>query len=283
MLKKPFSNNKAAMTLYSDLLAGIKIRIRQGQNRAVMSANAEMLCLYWDIGRMITVRQDAEGWGAAVIPRLAIDLRNELPEIKGFSERNMRRMIQFYREYPGLFLNWPRLVAKLDDSAAPPEIRPQPVAEIDPNNSAQPAKVPEETQIVQQAVAQLPWAHNVILIQKLKDLPTRLWYARQAIAQGWSRDTLTAMIKSYAHKRQGAAVTNFDMRLPEPHAKLAKDTLKDPYIFDFLTLDKPIGISEYELTRALPDNLKSVLPTIEEIEAELSAGLREKEKRRSDD
>ncbi len=80
-MKKPFSNNKAVMTLYSDLLAGIKIRIRQGQNRAVMSANAEMLCLYWDIGRMITVRQDAEGWGAAVIPRLAIDLRNELPEI----------------------------------------------------------------------------------------------------------------------------------------------------------------------------------------------------------
>ena len=67
---------------------------------------------------------------------------------------------------------------------------------------------------MQRTVAQLPWAHNVILIQKLNDLPTRLWYARQAIAQGWSRDTLTAMIKSNAHKRQGAAVTNFDLRLP---------------------------------------------------------------------
>ena len=106
---------------------------------------------------------------------------------------------------------------------------------------------------------------------------------RACIEQGWGRDILAVMIKSNAHGRQGAAVTNFDMRLPEPHAQLAKDTLKDPYIFDFLTLDKPIGISEYELTRALPDNLKSVLPTIEEIEAELSAGLREKEKKRSDD
>lgn len=106
---------------------------------------------------------------------------------------------------------------------------------------------------------------------------------RACIEQGWGRDILAIMIKSNAPDRQGAAVTNFDMRLPEPHAQLAKDNLKDPYIFDFITLDKPIGISEYELTRALPDNLKSVLPTIEEIEARLPAGLQEKKKRRIND
>jgi predicted nuclease of restriction endonuclease-like (RecB) superfamily len=225
-MKKLFFNNKPAMTLYGDLLAGIKIRIRQAQNRAVMSANAEMLCLYWDIGRMVAEKQDAEGWGTAVIPRLSLDLRSDLPKIKGFSERNIRRMIQFYKEYPGLFLNWPRPVAKLGDAAASPDFRPQPVAKFDPNDSAQPAQGLGEDQVVQ-----LPWAHNVILIQKLKDLPTRFWYARQAIAQGWSRDTLAAMIKSHAYKRQGAAVTNFDMRLQEPHAQLAKATLKDPYRF----------------------------------------------------
>jgi len=83
-------------------LAGIKIRIRQAQNRAVMSANAEMLCLYWDIGRMVAVKQDTEGWGAAVIPRLSLDLRSDLPEIKGFSERNIGRMIAFFRTYPDM-------------------------------------------------------------------------------------------------------------------------------------------------------------------------------------
>jgi len=66
-MKKPFSNNKAVVTLYSDLLAGIKIRIRQAQNQAVMSANAEMLCLYWDIGRMITVFAAASGWENTVL------------------------------------------------------------------------------------------------------------------------------------------------------------------------------------------------------------------------
>ena len=152
-MKKLFFNNKPAMTLYSDLLAGIKIRIRQAQNRAVMSANAEMLCLYWDIGRMVAEKQDAEGWGTAVIPRLSLDLRSDLPKIKGFSERNIRRMIQFYKEYPGLFLNWPRPVTKLGDAAASPDFRPRPVAEFDPNDSAQPAQGLGEDQVVQRVVA----------------------------------------------------------------------------------------------------------------------------------
>ena len=148
--------------------------------------------------------------------------------------------------YSDLFVILQRPVAELPDTPVTERIQPQPVAEIDPNDPAQPTQGLEEIQIVQRVVAQLPWAHNVILIQKLKDLPTRFWYGRQAIAQGWSRDTLAVMIKSHAHKRQGATVTNFDMRLPEPHAKLAKDTLKDPYIFDFLTMDKPFRERELE-------------------------------------
>ena len=92
-MKKTLPGDKTVMKRYGDLLADIKTRIRQAQNRAVMSANTEMLRMYWDIGRMITAKQDAEGWGAAVIPRLAVDLRNDLPEIKGFSERNIGRMI----------------------------------------------------------------------------------------------------------------------------------------------------------------------------------------------
>ena len=394
-MKKPLPGDKAVMKRYGDLLADIKTRIRQAQNRAVMSANAEMIRMYWDIGYMVAKRQGLEGWGKGLLRRLAVDLKNEFPEIQGFSERNLQLMIQFQKEYPYLFVIPQRLVAELPGTSVSERIRPQPVAEIDPNDPAQPTQGSEETQIVQRVVAQLPWAHNVILIQKLKDLPTRFWYARQAIAQGWSRDILALMIKSHTHDRQGAAVTNFDMRLPEPHAQLAKDTLKDPYIFDFLTLDKPfrereletglvehlerfllelgagfafvgrqvhldvaeedfyidllfyhlrlrsffvvdlkigpfkpeyagkinfycnvvddqmrhetdnptiglilcqdkkqvlaeyalrgmnkpIGISEYELTRALPEEFKSALPSIEEIEAELSADLQDENKR----
>ena len=245
-MKKSLPADKADMTLYSDLLADIKMRIRQAQNRAVMSANAEMIRMYWDIGHMVAKRQRLEGWGKGLLRRLAVDLKDEIPEIKGFSERNLQLMIQFQREYPDLFAIPQRLVAELPETSLPGKIQLHLGTEFDPNDSAQSAQGSGETQIVQRVVAQLPWAHNVILIQKLKDLPTRFWYARQAIAQGWSRDTLAVMIKSNAHERQGAAVTNFDMRLPEPHEKLARDTLKDPYIFDFLTLDKPFRERELE-------------------------------------
>lgn len=87
------------LKIYSDLLDNIKIRVKQGQLRANLSANAEMLAAYWDIGKMINERQQQEGWGKGVIPRLAIDLKNELAEVKGFTERNLKYMVQFYKEY----------------------------------------------------------------------------------------------------------------------------------------------------------------------------------------
>ena len=87
---------------YASLLDDIKGRIRRAQTRAVLSANREMLMLYWDVGRIIQIRQDVEGWGSGVIPRLSRDLRNDLPKIKGFSRRNLKRMVRFYREYPAL-------------------------------------------------------------------------------------------------------------------------------------------------------------------------------------
>lgn len=72
-----------------------------------------MILMYWDIGRMIQERQDHEGWGTAVIPRLAGDIRNELPEEKGFSERNIKRMLRFYRKYPNILPIMPQAVAQL--------------------------------------------------------------------------------------------------------------------------------------------------------------------------
>ncbi len=79
----------------------------------------------------------------------------------------------------------------------------------------------------------------MLLIQKIKDAPTRLWYARQTLEQGWSHDTLGAMIRSQAHNRQGSAVTNFPGRMPQEHSAMAAGLLKDPYVFDFLTLAEP--------------------------------------------
>lgn len=183
---------------YADLLANIKLRIRQAQVKATISANTEMILLYWDIGRIIMERQQHEGWGTGVLHRLAGDLKNELPAIKGFSERNIKLMTQFYREYPNFRTIGQRAVAQLE-----PEL-----TGTEKELPAEPQTSPEVP--VQRLVAQISWAHNILLIQQVKDLQTRLWYMQQTIEQGWSRDTLGQMIKSNAYTRQGTAVTNFE-------------------------------------------------------------------------
>jgi len=232
--------NRDELAFYGELLTDIKARVRRGQQQAALSANAEMILTYWDVGRMIAERQAMEGWGAGVIPRLAVDLKNDLPEEKGFSERNIGRMIAFFREYPVL----PLTVAKLSAPAKTITAK-QPQGSILPPAVAKIEQL-QAADIVWQSILQLSWSHNIILMQKIKDLPTRLWYARQATEQGWSRDVLTAQIKSSLHERQGAAVTNFKSTLSEVHAAIASGLLKDPFMFDFMTLTEPFHERELE-------------------------------------
>ena len=212
---------------YPALLREILDRIQQGQVRAALSVNVELLSLYWDVGRIIAARQNDEGWGAAVIPRLAHDIKNNLVDIKGFSERNLRRMVSFYREYKGLLI-LPTALAKLD--SADKAIRPTPLAELADRSEK------EVNEDLHKFVLQLPWAQNVALLA-VKIREERLWYMMQAISKGWSHDTLCEQIKTNLFARQGKAISNFDLRLPEPQSSLAQETLKNPYVFDFLTLD----------------------------------------------
>ena len=229
---------------YAALLTEVRSRIRSAQVRATLGANAEMLAMYWDVGRMIEQRQKAEGWGAAVIPRLARDIRNELPEVKGFSERNLKRMVAFFREYSATGLIVPQAAAQLINGPKVPQIAAQTEAErILPQPVAKKSGI---RPILQQTAARLPWFHHVILMEKVKDLPTRYWYMMAAVEQGWSREVMVAMIKNRAHERQGKAVTNFEVRLPAPQFDLAQQVLKDPYIFDFLTLEEPFHEREME-------------------------------------
>ena len=236
---------KQEVAIYRDLLADIKARIRAAQHRAALSANAEMVLLYWDIGRLIAARQEHEGWGAGVIPRLAMDLKNELPEEKGFSERNIKLMVQFFKTYPDTLELGQPSVAQIASEHPPRSIGQRAVAQL-PAPTPMAPQAASQLHTLQHAVLSMSWAHNVILIQKLKDLPTRLWYACQTLEQGWTRDTLILQIKNRAHERQGAAITNFTTTLPSTHASLAQSLLKDPYLFDFLTLTEPFQERELE-------------------------------------
>ncbi len=94
---------------------------------------------------------------------------------------------------------------------------------------------PDEA-IVQQAVGQLPWGHNLVLLTKLKDPEQRSAYAQSAITNGWSRNVMSIHIETRLLERSGRAITNFEARLPKPQSDLARESLKDPYRFDFLGL-----------------------------------------------
>jgi predicted nuclease of restriction endonuclease-like (RecB) superfamily len=115
---------------------------------------------------------------------------------------------------------------------------------------------PDEA-MVQQVVGQIPWGHNVRLLDAVKEQEERLWYARQAIAQGWSRNVLMHHIDRQLYQRQGSAITNFETALPKAQSDLAQQLLKDPYTFDFLTLES--DRQERELERALTDHIRDFL------------------------
>ena len=115
---------------------------------------------------------------------------------------------------------------------------------------------PDES-IVQAALGQITWYHNIALLEKLKDEQQRLWYARQTVLNGWSRNVLVQQVESNLYQRQGDAVTNFDRILPQPQSDLAQQIVKDPYNFSFVTVgDDPL---ERELEQNLIDHIRDFL------------------------
>jgi predicted nuclease of restriction endonuclease-like (RecB) superfamily len=220
---------------YVEVLADIKSRIVDAQRRAVLAASRELIALYFYVGATIAARQAMVGWGHAVVERLAHDLREAFPALEGFSTRNIWRMRAF-------FVAW----------SPATRVLPQAVAEL-----AAPKNLP-------QAVAELPWGHNALLIEKIKSPATRLWYAEQTRLHGWSRSDLTAQITRKTHARQGKVVSNFAHVLPAAQSALAQQALKDPYLFDFLT----VGREAHE--RVLE---RELLAHVREFLLELGAGF----------
>jgi predicted nuclease of restriction endonuclease-like (RecB) superfamily len=178
---------------YAVFFEELKNCIHKARVQVALSANRELILLYWDIGKRILEQQTHEGWGSKVIERLVYDLQCEFPDIRGFSRRNLLFMRAFAEAYA-------------------------------------------DQEIVKQLVSQIPWGHIVRLIQTVKDYDCRNWYILQTIKSGWSRSVLEMQIDSDLYHRQGKSINNFEMTLPPSQSDLAKQIIKDPYIFDFLSM-----------------------------------------------
>jgi predicted nuclease of restriction endonuclease-like (RecB) superfamily len=199
---------------YIDMRDAIIAKIKESRVRFAVQVNTGMMELYWNIGNEILRRQKNEGWGAKVIDRLSQDLKETFLDMNGFSPRNLKYMRKF-------------------------------------------AECWSDASIVQQAVAQIPWRSNIILMDKLSDEQTRLWYARQLLENGWSSNVLDMMIATRLIERQGKAVNNFDIALPPPDSDYAREIFKDPYLFDYIGTDG--AHRELEVERSLTDHIEKFL------------------------
>ena len=179
---------------YGEMLDNIRRLVADGRRKVMWTANVQMSMMYYNIGKEILRRQDAEGWGARVVDRLSVDLKHAFPEMQGFSPRNLKYM----RRFAGL---WP------------------------------------DEQIVQRYVAQLPWRHNICLMEKVKEPNRRLAYAMAAIENGWSKTILELQLENYTLERTGKTSSNFNKTLPNVQSDMVQQMFKDPYLLDFTGAD----------------------------------------------
>lgn len=209
---------------YRQWLIDIKQRIRQSQLKAATAVNTALLEFYWNLGADIVKKQKHTAWGSGFLKQLSQDLMVEFPDMKGFSHRNLKAVKQWYLFY------------HKEDT-----IGQQPVAQL--------AKQP--------ALTQIPWGHNIVIIQKCDTVQQALFYVQKTIENNWSRSVLTHQIESDLYHRQAKAITNFENTLPAPQSDLAREIIKDPYTFDFLTLRE--SHTEKELEDTLTAHISAFL------------------------
>ena len=216
---------------YKKWLADLKTKVRSIQIKAALAVNKELLTFYWELGADIVQKQSTTNWGDGFLSQLSLDLTTEFPDIKGFSKRNLELIRQWYRFWV------------MNDAIAK-----QLVSQL------------ERHEISQQAVGQItqiPWGHNIAIISKCKNLEEALYYVSNTIAYNWSRSVLVHQIESGLYRREGKSISNFTASLPKPQSDLARQTLKDPYIFDFLTMSK--DYDERELGKSLVEHITHFL------------------------
>jgi predicted nuclease of restriction endonuclease-like (RecB) superfamily len=233
---------------YVRFVTDLKSRIQSARISAARAVNRDLILLYWDIGRAIVEKQQQLGWGESVIDRLSHDLRAAFPGTSGFSPRNLRYMKQFYAAYSAPEL-WRQAVANL-----PPRqlhepdglIWQQPVAKL-------------ELPILQQAVAEIPWGHHVVILDKAPEPASRLYYLRATARFGWSRNVLLNQIKAGAYERslQAGKTHNFPAALPAHLAEQAEEALKSSYNLEFLGIGR--AVKERELEDRLIERLRDFI------------------------
>ena len=223
---------------YNEWLANVKTGIRHCQIKAAISVNKDLLQMYWQLGHDIAIKQSEAKWGDGLIARLSRDLTAEFPEMKGWSERNLRSIRNWYSTYSQYFEIRKQVVSKLESSLSENETTTVNLEIANPKSTL-------ETPIASNFFS-VPWGHHVVIMQKCKDLDKAVFYIEQTVENNWSRSTLEWQIESQLYERKGKAITNFAHTLPLPQSDLAQQLTKDPYVIDLMGIRPEMTEREIE-------------------------------------
>ena len=232
---------------FKSWVSQLKQDIRSAQIRAAIKVNTELLRLYWRMGADICEKQKSASWGDGWLKELSRELMTEFPDMKGFSHRNLQYIRQWYLFYNQENTIVQQAVAQLEDVNVQ-----QAVAKLDDDMRQQTV-----AQISEDVFFSVPWGHHLYIISQCKDVSRAVFYLKKTVENGWSRAVLLNYLDTNLYERQGKAVNNFNRLLANPQSELAAQTLKDPYNFDFLTLDGEYR--ERELEQALTHNVTRFL------------------------
>lgn len=259
-------------TEYLSWIKDLKQRYLSARLKASVEVNRALLEFYWSIGKDIAEKQYANTYGSKFYATLSHDLKEELPNVRGLSERNLKNMYYFYEIYNQIIRN--RRQPAADFQA---DNRQQAAADLSKQNRQQAAddfKGQNRSQVANDSksvlydssvvnpifrdICSIPWDHQCRIISKCKGNPEKaLFFVRKVLENNWGRDTLLNFLDTNLYERQGKAITNFKSALPTLQSDLAQQITKDPYNFDFLSLREEYD--EKELENALVNNVTKFL------------------------
>lgn len=253
---------------YKSLLNEVLQLVGDHRRQADLSLRAIVNHLYWDMGELILRKQREYGWGKAVVEQLSADLMKELGQDVSWSPRNLRFMRQMVEEYSDISVSVSHLspsylsyIVGLQaiSASGPVSLLPLSVSHLPSSQpkkrSKKSSKSTQVLEAIRHLVALVPWGHNILILQRVKDLNARIFYLEMARRNHYSRAVLLHQIKSDAFTfAQLAPQSNFHLVLPESQAQETRDSLKSVYLLDFLGLKDPL--TERRLEEAMVEKVK---------------------------
>ena len=235
---------------YVEWLSNVKARFRQSQIKASIRVNTAMLEFYWSIGRDLVALRAEKRWGAGVVKQFALDMRQAFPNETGFSDTNVKYMKRWYSFYYERVTKGQQVADQMKGDKKRHQLGDQIETAKKSHQVGDQLEMPE-------LFGKVPWRHHVQIFSHCATLDEALFYLNKIIEEGWSRSWLEDQIAAKLFLTQGSAVTNFSQTLPLPQSQLAKEILKDPYHFDFLTMKEKYD--EHDLEEALVANVTQFL------------------------